>query len=436
MVLARWQATIQDEEGNVLPGASVEVRRESTGAPLAVLYSDRDGLTLKGNPFDADLDGFAAFHVAGGAFRITATLGDETRTWRYVAVGLAAERDTVDPGLPLLFDDGVNDADPGSGAFRFNNSTPGLATQMFVSDFDADGLAIAAWLATFDDAGDASDRGTFILQGAGGSSKIVARVTGSITDGGSYAKIPIEIITATDADTFTVDARYGALFVSSGVDGTNGTGTVNGPLNQSPGISPGDLAIFADATGQNIDAAGVNIHTVATGKETVWMPAAAMVRQTTNPPAALVTTELATNDIMLSYLAFDATTQENAQFSFPAPKGMDEGAGVSFRVRWSHGAAVTNFGTAWQLQALGIGDNEAMDAAMGTGIIVTDTGGTTDRQYTSPESDRVTIAGASEGDLCFFRISRIPGNAADNLSVDARLIGVEVFLYTNANTDD
>lgn len=95
MAFARWQATIQDEVGNVVPNALIEVRRETTGSPLAVLFSDRDGLVSLGNPFPADGDGFAFFHVAGGAFKITATAPGSQRIWRYVAVGTNAEGDTA-----------------------------------------------------------------------------------------------------------------------------------------------------------------------------------------------------------------------------------------------------------------------------------------------------------------------------------------------------
>lgn len=94
MALARWQATIVDDTGNRLPGALIEVRREAVGAALATLYSDRDGATPIGNPFAADADGFAAFHVAGGAYKITATSGAFSRVWRYVGVGTAAEIDS------------------------------------------------------------------------------------------------------------------------------------------------------------------------------------------------------------------------------------------------------------------------------------------------------------------------------------------------------
>jgi hypothetical protein len=437
MTLARWQATIQDEAGNVLPGATVEVRREVSGAPLAVLYSDRDGATPLGNPFAADGDGFAAFHVVGGAYRITATSGADSRTWRYVAVGRSAESDTLTTGISFAFDDATADSDPGPGVLRLNNAVLASVTQIYIDDLSSFAVDVSAWLDTLDDGGSAPDRGTLVLAAADASGFAVFRVTGSVTDATGYKKISVTHLSSGGA--FALDALITVQFTRAGVDGTDGadgTGTVNGPLNQSPGIQAGELAAFSDATGTKIDGSGKTISTVGTGKQSIWIDAGGMIRQTTNPPSTLTDAELATNDIMQSYLGFDTTTAENAQFRFAAPKGMNEAAGVTFKVFWSHGSTVTNFGVAWQLQGLGLSNDDAMDAAPATGIVVTDTGGTTDDLYITDESVPVTIAGVAEGDLCYFRISRQPANAADTLAVDARLIGVLVLYQTNTNTDD
>lgn len=103
-MLARKQFTCVDGAGNVLPGASVEVRREEVGQPLALLYADRDGEDPIGNPFQADADGFAAFHTAGGAYQIKVTSGTFIRTHRYEAIGRASEFDPDEFGrlTPVL----------------------------------------------------------------------------------------------------------------------------------------------------------------------------------------------------------------------------------------------------------------------------------------------------------------------------------------------
>lgn len=100
MTMARYQFTVTDEAGNIVPNAHIEVRREQPGQPLAALKSNRAGTSALTNPFDADADGYAGFHVAGGAFQIRAYLGPSgaptfERIYPYVPIGLAAETDAV-----------------------------------------------------------------------------------------------------------------------------------------------------------------------------------------------------------------------------------------------------------------------------------------------------------------------------------------------------
>lgn len=99
MSLARHQFTVQDRDGNVVPGAHVEIRSEIPGQPLVALYSDRAGTIGIGNPTDADSDGYVYFHVAGGFYKIrvyTGTSGAPTTEHidRYVGIGLSQGSDT------------------------------------------------------------------------------------------------------------------------------------------------------------------------------------------------------------------------------------------------------------------------------------------------------------------------------------------------------
>jgi hypothetical protein len=90
--LARWQATITDDAGNVVNGASVTCRLEADDT-LASLFTDRAGASSTSNPVFSDSEGYAYFHVTGGVYKVTASKGSFTRTWRYVAIGTAAEHD-------------------------------------------------------------------------------------------------------------------------------------------------------------------------------------------------------------------------------------------------------------------------------------------------------------------------------------------------------
>lgn len=415
MTLARWQATIQDDEGNVISGASVEVRREISGSPLASLFSDRDGLVSIGNPTVSDADGFAAFHVAGGAYRITVTSGTFTRVLRYVAIGLAAESDASVPGFRYNFDNGVNDADPGAGLFRFNNSTPALATKVFISETTADGVNIAAVLALLD------AKSRLLFQASDGSALLLAAVSGAVVDDGAYRDVTITVTTATAAGTFVQNAAFGLVILQNGADGD---------VSSAAGSTTGNLARFSDTSGNAIEDAGVNVTTVGAGKQTIWVPATAMKARTVGPSAGA----FSAGSTEFDYFAFDAATIEDATFNVAMPKSWNEGS-ISYQVYWMHPATTTNFQVVWSMYAQCYSNDEAISGvAYSTIDDKTDTGGTTNDLYISDESNSVSISGV-EGDLVNFIIRRLATSGSDTLAVDAYLIGVKVFFTTNANTD-
>lgn len=99
MAVARYDLTAVDTSGNVLPSASVEVRAEIPGSPLATLYTDRDGTVTTGNPMTADSNGEAGFYCVGGFYRITVTSGAISKTRRYVGIGLSQGSDEIITGL-------------------------------------------------------------------------------------------------------------------------------------------------------------------------------------------------------------------------------------------------------------------------------------------------------------------------------------------------
>jgi len=106
MALARFQSMAQDNLGNVIVSPTVEVRRESDNA-LAALFSNRAGTTSLSNPFTGDADGLVAFHVAGGAYKVTVTKGGNSREFRYVGIGTNSEYDVGAAGVPEAPTDGV-----------------------------------------------------------------------------------------------------------------------------------------------------------------------------------------------------------------------------------------------------------------------------------------------------------------------------------------
>ena len=72
MALAHFQRTFTDASGNVKPGLSVTVRRESDNG-LAALFSDAGSVTPKSNPFNTDANGYGDFYAVNERYRIQAT---------------------------------------------------------------------------------------------------------------------------------------------------------------------------------------------------------------------------------------------------------------------------------------------------------------------------------------------------------------------------
>lgn len=84
--LPRINLVVTDAFGNIVNGASVSVQNEIT-LVFPALFSDRAGAFPLSNPFVAASGADAGFHVVAGLYKIVATSGALTRTWRYQAIG-------------------------------------------------------------------------------------------------------------------------------------------------------------------------------------------------------------------------------------------------------------------------------------------------------------------------------------------------------------
>lgn len=171
------------------------------------------------------------------------------------------------------------------------------------------------------------------------------------------------------------------------------------------------------------------------GKHTISVPAPSMMPQTTNGCAALAQVELTANQPELLVLDFDASADEWAIFQTKMPKSWDEGV-IQYRVFWTSAGAVTT-GVAWQLEAVSRADGEPFAAAYGTAVVVTDDAqGTANDIYVTAFSGDVTVSGAGADEWACFRIGRDVSDANDDMTQDARLIGVELTYTIDALNDD
>ena len=190
------------------------------------------------------------------------------------------------------------------------------------------------------------------------------------------------------------------------------------------GLTLGSTAITA--TGDDINALKVQ------GKETIFVPAAAMYPNTTNGCANLEQVELS-NGPEIKCLDFDPSADEFAQFSVAFPKSW-AATTVTFQAFFT--VTGTDTGTvAWGLSGVSIADNGDCNTAFGTNVVATAKAhsGTSNDLNVTAESGAVTIAGAAADTMTFFQIMR--DVSADSQAGDARLLGIKIFFTTNAKND-
>ena len=206
--------------------------------------------------------------------------------------------------------------------------------------------------------------------------------------------------------------------------------TGNGPILSATGETNVDINL--NPKGSGVLKSGTAAVKVA-GKETIWVPATAMYPNTTSGCADLEQTELS-NGPELKTLDFDKDSDEFAQFAVAFPKSWNEST-VTFQAFFT--ANTTNTGTtSWALQGVALADNGDLNTAFGTAVAPTAKAmsGTANDLAVTAESGAVTIAGSpSTDEYVFFQISR--DVSADDLTADAKLLGIKLFFTTDAAND-
>ena len=263
-------------------------------------------------------------------------------------------------------------------------------------------------------------------------------LTGDVT--GTLASATQDIATTIAADAVTeaeiadnaVESEHindnvisGQTELASGLDLTDEL-----LISDAGTIKRGDVSLIADAIdGAGIDASAGTLVNAAIGKQSMWIPAAAMYPTQSNGCAAITGVETTAGRPDMYVLDFDASSDENAQFSIAMPSYWNEGT-ITFQVYWTTAATDTD-GVAWALSGVVCSDNDTIDAAFGTAVVVTDDAlGAAEDLCITAESGAVTIAGTpAAGDLAYFNISRDVSDANDDMTEDARLIGIKIF-YT------
>lgn len=166
------------------------------------------------------------------------------------------------------------------------------------------------------------------------------------------------------------------------------------------------------------------------GTHTQWIPAGSWGTVTTNG-AEFAELELGTNCIMLQTFNFDTTTSEKIQFWWEPPAEWNAGT-ITFNTKWTAGGGCACETFILSLTGRSMTNSDAIDAAFcGTAATTTDALITVNDMHISPESTAVTIEGATKGEVVLLQLSR---TISDTLSVDAKLIGINITYTTDEAT--
>lgn len=428
-----------------------------TGAgPITLVFTSARTLTHDGTGFI--LPGGASITTASGDVGVFVHEG--SGNWRCISYTDASAAATgtfitavVDDTTPQLGGEldaqGNNIIDLGDVTFQTGASGGTLRTGTSAADkfilqaYDVDGAAyvdlieadagndpvlqlIADYL-RIEDATDTTKQIRFTLDGMSTGTTSIIDVNHTSARTMTWPDVDLTIVGTTTTQTLTnktLTTPTLTLLSSSGA-----APTAQGDIRQD---TDDDAIVIGDGAATKKVAFNDETH----GKYTVGVSGGGIKPTTTSGCATAAQAETTTNAINYDYLAFDASTEEHAYFWIPTPKSYNAST-VTMRAVWTHPSTATNFGVVWGFSILSLADGDAIDTAVGTEVTVTDTGGTTEDFYTSPESGAITPSNtAAKQDWLYVEIARVAANGSDTLAVDAHLIGVELYYSTDASTDD
>ena len=158
-------------------------------------------------------------------------------------------------------------------------------------------------------------------------------------------------------------------------------------------------------------------------KQAFLLTAGAGRATTTAGCSAPTLIEAGTNDVDYVVLDFDKDTDEYAFWGPVVTPYNWDGSTVTATLYWTAAAGSAGQTVVWSIQMASRANDEAIDAAWGTAVAVSDALIATGDVHRTPASGAITPAGTpAGGELLFVRVMR--DVSEDTLAGDARLIGV------------
>lgn len=258
---------------------------------------------------------------------------------------------------------------------------------------------------------------------------IVAGGTGASSASAALVNLGL---TATAAELNTLDGITATVAELNILDGVTATAS---ELNILDGATLTVTELnYVDGVTSSIQAQLDALGSPSSQVHTIWLPAGSFIPTTTNG-AAYASQELATNDVMVSGYDFSASTDQKVQTMIAMPKSWNEST-VTAQVLWKDAATAGTGDVIWGVQALAVGNDDAMDAAFGTAQTVTDTFIASGDLHITSATSAITASGTpAENDLLIVQVYRDADAGGDTYTQLARFIGLRLLYTTNASDD-
>jgi hypothetical protein len=273
------------------------------------------------------------------------------------------------------------------------------------------------------------------LGGGGGAVDSVNGQTGVVvldaTDvGADPAGTAAALLTGTISDSDTTHAPTGnavfdALALKANLESPTFTGT---PVAPTAATTTNTTQVATTAFVQQ------EIAAKTVGVQDLPIPAQAMWPRVTSGCSVLTQYEMTTSLLNLQGLEFSSSVQQFAQMDVPLPRKYNNGT-VTVVIHWKPLASGSG-DVRWGIQLASYRNDDALTAAFGTEVAVTDTFIATDDLHITSASAAITPSGTvADGNLMALQINRDPTNGSDTLTVNAILIAVIVRITTDNAID-
>ena len=150
-----------------------------------------------------------------------------------VSISFSPAGDGDFAGLDYTFSTTTTDSDPGAGTLRLNHGTFGSVTAAYIDDSDANSADVSAYLLSFDDSTNLSNRGQLrITKKTAPANYVIFNITGASTDASGYVKLALTHVDSngsfSNADAIALEfSSSGNIGIPAGLNMTYSTTTTD-----------------------------------------------------------------------------------------------------------------------------------------------------------------------------------------------------------------